>query len=142
MPASHEPMTEGECDWNAALARVLDINGSAWDRELTYAKTWAERVEVDYDEGPCAIGFVKGGSTYWFLIEETGCQWDSDGPRGEMLESLIAECERLRGEVSQLRTAVIDSCDSACSIHDRRDALKAMRRLANDTSKPFSLETP
>lgn len=85
-------------EWNHALSQI-HVGEHA---ELEFARTWADSVEVDYDEGPCAIGFMKNGGTYWYLIDDVG--WDADDPRSEMLAAALeernaarAECERLRG---------------------------------------------
>lgn len=84
-------------DWDNAMSVVHDLHGTVWDREIEYAREWSDRVEVDYDEGPCAIGFVKGGGTFWFLIDhDSGCEWDADDPRSEMILALLDERDQAR----------------------------------------------
>lgn len=105
-------------------------NGAEIETELRFAKEWAESVDVDRDEDLPDIGFKRNGSTFWYLGND--CCWDADDPRSEMIESLIAErdrlaaeCERLKGELAEERAKTLDidgwreSVDEAMAQVDR-----------------------
>lgn len=46
--------------------------------------------------------------------------------------------ERLQREVSDLRSTLVDVCDSHAHLRITMDGIRIIRQLANDTSQPFS----
>lgn len=85
---------------------VRGIHGGEWDAELAFAQEMSASIEVDFDEGPCAIGFKWDGLTYWFLICDTGCEWDADDPRETMIKTLIVQRDEARQRYGYSREGV------------------------------------
>ncbi len=112
-------------DWDRAMCVIHSINGDSCDAELAYAKEWADVVEVDYDDGPCAIRFKKGDLNYWFLIDDMACDWDADDPCGEMLLSLLAERDSALADRSRLQSTLdglLEDAQRGRAIRGQRDA--------------------
>ncbi len=95
-------MSDFEAEWDIAIAAVREVHGSVYDRELAFAREWADAVTVDYDEGPCGIEFKKNGSAWWFVIDDMSSDWDADDPRQEFIHDLLDERDALRAQLASV----------------------------------------
>lgn len=116
-------------EWLHALSHIHEGEHA----ELEFARTWADSVEVDYDEGPCAIGFTKNGATYWYLIDDVG--WDADDPRSEMLAAALAERNDLRTQLTialRERDEARVECERLRGLLPTADEIRGLRALHFD----------
>jgi len=101
-----------DINYDHAIECIRSYEGDRWDAELALAREMSESIEVDHDEGPCAIGFKWDGLTYWFLIDETGCEWDADDPRETMIKSLLGQRDYRRASIADV-SAICQWCKSS-----------------------------
>jgi hypothetical protein len=78
-----------DIDFEQALEQIRRTftDADEVERELRWAKSWADSIEVDWDDEYSAILFRKDGSEYAFLLGDN--QWDCDDPRSELLAAAL-----------------------------------------------------